>query len=149
MRKYITIGLGGFLGAILRFAIKSIHFNNYKEAIPLDTLMINLSGSFLLAFILTIAFEIKEFNIDIRLGIATGFLGAFTTFSTLCKEIVTLINGRYYYFALSYMGLSILLGLASAYFGISIARKVKVKLLTKESRDNIGDSKKYHTKERK
>ena len=94
MRKYIFIAIGGMLGAILRYFIKNIHIYNYKEAIPINTLLINVSGSFLLALILTIAFEIFEFDADLRLGIATGFLGAYTTFSTLCKETVNLMNAR-------------------------------------------------------
>jgi fluoride ion exporter CrcB/FEX len=56
------------------------------------TRFFNVLGAFALAFILTIAFEIWTFDSDIRLGVTTGFLGAFTTFSTLCKETVGLMQ---------------------------------------------------------
>lgn len=132
MRKYIYIGAGGVFGAILRYYIKNIHLYHYKELIPLNTLLINITGSFILALVLTIAYEIWDFDSNIRLGIATGFLGAFTTFSTMCKETVSLIESGNYYSALSYITTSTVLGLAVAYFGIIIAREVVSKLVNKE-----------------
>ncbi|QCX33488.1 fluoride efflux transporter CrcB [Caloramator sp. E03] len=135
MRKYILIAIGGAFGAISRFIIKGIQIYNYKENIPLNTLIINVLGSFLLAVILTIALEIWEFDIDIRLGIGTGFLGAFTTFSTLCKETVILIQKGFYFSALNYVMTSVMLGLASAYFGIVLAREIISKIVKKEYDD--------------
>ena len=123
MRKYIFIGAGGFLGAILRFWIKSIPIHNYKELIPLNTLFINVTGSFILALITTTAIEILKMDEDIRLGICTGFLGAYTTFSTLCKESSVLINKGYYFSSLSYITNSVVLGLMASYFGVIIARE--------------------------
>ena len=134
MRKYIFIALGGILGAVLRYIIRNIHM--YKGVFPLNTLIINIIGSFILALILTLAFEVMDFDSDIRLGIATGFLGAFTTFSTMIKETVVLINSGYYYSAISYLVISTILGLVSAYFGIIIAREVISKMV---NRQNIKD----------
>ncbi len=129
MKKYILIALGGMLGALLRYKIEHIHIYHYREVIPINTLLINISGSFLLALILTIAFEIWQFSSDVRLGIATGFLGAYTTFSTLCKETVNLMNQGYYYSSISYICFSTMLGLAAAYFGVVLAREIVVKLV--------------------
>ncbi|SKA96794.1 camphor resistance protein CrcB [Caloramator quimbayensis] len=133
MRKYIFIAFGGAVGAVLRFIIKSIQIYNYNENVPLNTLIINIAGSFLLSMILTIALEVWEFDIDLRLGIATGFLGAFTTFSTLCKESVILIQKGFYFSALSYVTVSVMLGLFFAYFGIILAREVISKIVKDES----------------
>ena len=133
MRKYIFIAVGGMLGALLRYVIKNIHINNYKEVIPINTLFINVSGSLLLALILTIAFEIFTFDADIRLGIATGFFGAYTTFSTLCKETVNLMTKGDYYSSISYIGFSIMLGLAASYFGVVLAREVVSKFKNKHN----------------
>jgi len=124
MRKYILIAIGGMLGAILRYNIKNIQIYNYSELIPINTLLINVSGSFILALILTISYEIYEFDADIRLGIATGFLGAYTTFSTLCKETVNIMEQGHYYSAIAYIGLTIVLGLAATYFGVVLAREI-------------------------
>ena len=126
MRKYIFIGIGAFFGAIARYLIKSIHLFSYDAVFPLCTFCINITGSFLLAFILTIAFEVWAFDSDIRLGITTGFLGAYTTFSTFCKETVILLNNAEYVFAFLYMILSVLIGLLVAYLGVILARKIEV-----------------------
>jgi crcB protein len=131
LRKYIFIGVGGFLGAILRFWIKTIPLQNYKELLPINTLFINVTGSFILALITTAALEILKMDVDIRLGICTGFLGAYTTFSTLCKEASELINRGYYFSSLSYIVNSVILGLAAAYFGVIVAREVIQKYVNK------------------
>ncbi len=129
MRKYIYIMVGGMLGAVLRFTIKNIHILNVQESFPLNTLLTNITGSFILALFLTVAFEVSDFDADIRLGIATGFLGAYTTFSTLCKEIVVLIISGKTFLAIIYMILSVTLGLAAAYFGNVLARVTISKLV--------------------
>lgn len=142
MKKYICIGVGGFIGAILRVLIERIHIYNYKENIPLNTLLINITGSFLLALILTVAFDVWEIDADIRLGIATGFLGAFTTFSTMCKETVNLIGSGEYFSAVSYITISTVLGLSAVYFGIVVAREVIAKLIKKgtaDEQEGLGD----------
>ncbi|HEX2944985.1 MAG TPA: fluoride efflux transporter CrcB [Clostridia bacterium] len=135
MRKYIFIGIGGFLGAILRFLTKSVPIYNYHENVPLNTLVINVSGCFVLALLLTVAFEIWEFDAEIRLGIGTGFLGAYTTFSTLCRETTELLFKGYYFSAVSYITISVVLGLAAVYLGVVLAREVVAKLLKIEKRD--------------
>lgn len=129
MKKYFFIGIGGFFGAILRLYIKTIPIQNYKELIPINTLFINVTGSFILALITTIALEILKIDTDIRLGICTGFLGAYTTFSTMCKETVDLIDNGNYFSSLSYVTNSVFLGLAAAYFGVVVAREVIQKLI--------------------
>ena len=127
MRKYLYIAIGGALGAMLRVAFKEMDFHQILGQLPVNTLMINLSGSFLLAFILSISLERLERHPDIRLGVATGFFGAFTTFSTMCKEITSLINSGNLLPAIAYAILSIMLGLVFAWLGIFLAEKIAVK----------------------
>jgi fluoride exporter len=129
MRKYIFICIGGILGAIARYLIKGIHLYYYHGNVPINTLFINITGSFILVFVLTVAFEVWEFDQDIRLGIATGFLGAYTTFSTLCKETAGLMKEGFYFSAISYVAVSAILGIAAAYLGLRVARKVGLKLV--------------------
>ena len=131
MRKYIFIGFGGVLGAILRYLIKEMHIINFHEKLPLHTLIVNITGSFILVLILTIAFDIWRIDTSIRLGVTAGFLGAYTTFSTLCKETVVLLQQGFYYSAIFYIILSILLGLTAAYLGFIAARRVVSKLVKK------------------
>jgi len=141
MRKYTFIAIGGMLGAVLRYVIKNINVYHYKGVIPINTLLINVSGSLLLALILTVAFEIFKFDADLRVGIATGFLGAYTTFSTLCKETVNLMNQGYYYSAISYIVFSTMLGIGAVYLGVILARKVMAKYINKRNDSDDVESK--------
>lgn len=137
MRKYIFIGCGGFFGAICRYLVEQVHVYHYHENIPLDTLIINVSGSFLLALILTTALEVRTMDSDLRLGLATGLLGAYTTFSTLSKEVVTLMGSGAYFSAISYLTVSVALGLGAIYFGTVVARELGAKLWKKDGDDAL------------
>lgn len=137
MRKTIYIGCGAFLGAVLRYLVKGVQITGYHGNIPLNTLFVNVVGAFVMALILTTAFEVWTFDADLRLGVTTGFLGAFTTFSTFCKETVSLLYGGDVFFAVLYMIISIVLGLAAAYFGVVAAREIIQKVSgEKESTGN-------------
>ena len=81
----LVVGTGGFLGAIARYYTSQMLNRAEVDRLPLGTLAVNLIGSFLLGFILSIG--LKDIYI---LLIGTGFLGAFTTFSTLHKELLNL-----------------------------------------------------------
>lgn len=124
------------MGAILRFLTKNIPVYNYHENVPLNTLFINVTGCFVLALVLTVAFEIWKFDAEIRQGIGTGFLGAYTTFSTLCRETSELLFKGYYFSAVSYVTISVVLGLAAVYSGVVLTREVVAKLLISESGDD-------------
>lgn len=124
MRKYIYIGCGSFIGAVLRYLVKSIQVKNDLQNIPINTLFVNILGAFAMAFILTVAFEVWSFDSDIRLGATTGLLGAFTTFSSLCKETVILLYCGNYFTAIVYMTVSVMIGLGAVYAGIAVARKI-------------------------
>lgn len=137
MKNYFYIGIGGFLGAISRVYIKNIHIYHYRELIPLNTLIINVSGSLVLALVLTVAFEIWEMDESIRLGISTGFLGGYTTFSTLCKESAALINNGDYFSATTYITMSTVLGLVGAYIGMIVAREVISKIVNKNTEYDV------------
>ena len=127
MRKYIFIGAGAFIGAVARYELESIAVESHG-AFPTTTLLINVSGSFVLALLLAIAYELWEFDADIRLGLTTGLLGAFTTFSTFCRESVDLMQNGAYLSAIFYMLCSILCGFTASYLGYMLIRMTAVRL---------------------
>lgn len=118
MKKYIYISIGGFIGAILRFLIENINLYDYTGIIPIKTLIINVSGSFLLGFITTIFLDILNRHLNIQLMLCAGFLGAFTTFSTLCKETSLIFFKGHYYIAIFYILISLILGLLFSSLGL-------------------------------
>jgi CrcB protein len=120
MRKIFFIGAGGMLGALARQAFRLLPLWKSAGNLPWDTLFINVLGSFLLCFLLSIPLDRRSFAFDLRLGAGIGFLGAFTTFSTFCKEILFLWEGGETAWAAGYAGLSLLLGLTAAFLGFSL-----------------------------
>ncbi len=137
MRKYLYIAIGGAAGAACRYVLEHVQIIDSNSSFPLNTLLINLSGSFLLTFILTIAFEAWELPSHIRLGISVGFLGAYTTFSTFCKESVQLFNPGQYWTAILYIAISMVCGLGFALLGMLAARNAaKAVLERKRGREN-------------
>jgi len=135
MTKYIYIAAGGMLGAMSRFGMKNIQIWDFQANFPVNTLLVNITGSFFLLLFLTISFEALDLDANIRLGIATGFLGAFTTFSTLCKETVSFMMTGEYFTAIFYIITSAFLGLMAAYLGVLSARKI-VGILIGENHEN-------------
>lgn len=118
---YVYIGVGGFLGAIARFALGQLIGTINQTAFPWGTLTINLLGSFVLGFFLTVALEQLSTSAELRLGIATGFLGAFTTFSTFMMEAFSLFEAGMPGLAISYLLSSLVLGLICVWLGVTLA----------------------------
>jgi len=91
METFLIISLGAILGANLRYWVGGWAADRFGTTFPYGTLIINLTGSFVLAFFMTLATE--RFLIDPRwrLLVAVGFLGGYTTFSSYTYESVNLI----------------------------------------------------------
>ena len=114
VQTILMVSLGAVLGANLRYWIAVwVGQQRWGAQLPLATLIINLSGSFLLGLIFTLASE--RFLIDPRLRvlIMIGFLGSYTTFSTYTYEsIVLLTAGNWTWGLLNLFGSAVLGGLA-------------------------------------
>ena len=123
MRRYCFIGIGGFLGAVLRYTIKNIELFNFGGTFHYNILFINIAGCFILAFFLRLAVDIWDLDSDLRIGIATGFIGAFTTFSTFCKEYSSLLLGGNIAQSSLYLFLSVGMGIFAVYLGDAAAKK--------------------------
>jgi CrcB protein len=127
MKKYVLIGAGGFLGAVLRYYVKNTELFGYSGAFPLNTLLINVTGSFLLAFILTFlpsSPKFRSFEMPLKLAIGTGFLGAFTTFSSACRQMFDMLAKGAFASAAGYAALSVILGFMATYLGTQLARAI-------------------------
>jgi CrcB protein len=92
----------------------------------LNTVIINIVGCFILSLFLRLAFDIWELDSDLRLGIATGFIGAFTTFSTLCRETVALLLSGAALYSLMNLIISVTAGITAIYLGDICAKKIMI-----------------------
>ena len=122
MDKVLYISIGAMLGANARYWIGDWAAQKWGTAFPYGTLIINLTGSLLLGFFLTIATE--RFLIDprLRILIAVGFFGAYTTFSTYAMESFNLLsNGQWLYGIFNLLG-STVLGVLAAALGVYLGK---------------------------
>jgi CrcB protein len=121
-RNYLAVGSGGMVGAVARYELGKL-FVIPVGGFPFGTLVINLSGSFVLGFFLTlIASRIKVAD-ELRLFFATGIIGAYTTFSTFTSEVLTLWRGGFIWLGLLYSLVSLLGGLLFVWLGYALARR--------------------------
>lgn len=121
LRKYLIVGSGGTLGALARYWLGGL-FKIGPGEFPAGTFLINLSGSFVLGLFLTLITERFEIRTGWRLFFATGFVGAYTTFSTFSSEALTLFRQGYGTTGLIYSAVSLLGGMLFVWVGYELAR---------------------------
>lgn len=124
LTKFLAVGLGGAFGAAARYAVNLSPLQTYLKPFPLPTFLINVSGSFLIGFLLIFLGEKMQVSENLRLAVMVGFLGAFTTFSTFELEIWELIRESHYATALLYLLLSVIAGFIGVVAGLALARKM-------------------------
>lgn len=120
---YIYVGLAGAFGALLRYEIGVGVHNFYGGTFPFETLAVNLVGSFLLGWFTHYLFRTGKFSPMVVTAVGTGFIGSFTTFSTFSVETIVMLESGNLIGALSYVILSMLLGLFSSWLGYRLGRK--------------------------
>lgn len=124
LRQAIFIGAAGFVGAILRYLVSSAVAFAAPRNFPYGTLTVNVTGCFLLAAFLTL-FRDRAAADGLRLAVAVGFLGAYTTFSTFAHEIYDLGKAQRILAAVGYAALSLTLGLTAVWAGVRIANFIE------------------------
>jgi len=119
--KYLLVGIGGALGSLCRWGISYLW--TIQNGLPFATLTANLLGSFLLAYFYSRYSSKYEKS---YLLIATGFLGSFTTFSTLSIELITFILQKQWGMFFVYMTITSFGGVLLSWLGFVSGRKGKV-----------------------
>ncbi len=117
----LAIAAGGALGAPARYEVAQL-ITVAPGGFPWATFWTNLSGAFVLGFFLTFVIERLPPTRFLRPFFAVGFLGSFTTFSTLAVETVFLVKDGHVMLGVGYTLASVSAGLTLAYLGIVVAR---------------------------
>jgi CrcB protein len=123
LTRILVIGIGGALGAVARHALNVLFAKSFAP-FPFATFFINVTGSLLIGFLLTLFSEKFDVHENLRLAIVVGFLGAYTTFSTFEFETFTLVRDQHLATAFLYASMSFAVGLASVIAGVWLAKKI-------------------------
>ena len=117
-----AIAVGGGCGSVARFIVAREMERWLGNFLPYGTLIVNVLGSLALGWLATVFLARPEINIALRLGIAVGFLGAFTTFSTFSFESVQLLLNGAAWRAVLNVTVNFVVCLGMCYLGMQLAR---------------------------
>lgn len=124
MEHVLLIGAGGFAGAIARYLVDARITAWTDGSLPWGTFAINMSGSFLIGLLFAVLVERAAFPAELRGPLMIGFLGAYTTFSTLALESWRMIEGGAWLYAGANLVGSIAIGLVAVMAGIALGRAI-------------------------
>ena len=123
MEVVLVVGLGGAVGAILRWWV-GVLMSHLLAPVFLGTLVVNLTGSFLVG-VLLIWFQGKlPINDVLRTGIVVGLLGGFTTYSAFSMETVNMMMAGFYGRASAYVVVTVAVCLMGTWAGVMLGRSV-------------------------
>jgi CrcB protein len=120
-----AVAAGGALGAPARYGVAQL-VDVEAGTFPWATFAVNVSGSLALGFLLVVIVRRYPPDRHAQPFLATGFLGAYTTFSTFVVEIDLLIRDGRAALAVTYVLASVLVGLAAAWAGMALARRTTI-----------------------
>jgi CrcB protein len=118
VRSLILVGAGSFVGGISRYLTQQFVQKHYPSSIPLGTLSVNIIGCFIIGIIYALADRGNFLSPTMRLLLATGFCGGYTTFSSFAYENISLMQVGAFFYTSLYVLLSIVIGFAAVYLGI-------------------------------
>ena len=125
MMNILYVALGGALGACGRYAVGLLSARLFPEtAFPVGTFIANATGGLLMGLVMGwLSYRLIGAE-PLRLFLAVGVLGGFTTFSSFSLEALTLIKADRWALAGSYITASVIVSIAAVFLGLVIARKL-------------------------
>ncbi len=119
---WLLVALGGAGGSVLRYGVGRMAVAYLGPSTVMGTFVVNVTGSLVLGLLIGLSLERTALPLHLRSLLAIGFLGGFTTFSTLSLETIRLVEaGEVLKAGLSVLG-NVFLGLAAAYIGLLLGR---------------------------
>jgi len=124
MQKIFYVGIGGFIGASLRYIISIQSTKWFGTNFPFGTLIVNVLGGFLMGVIMQLSSDTTLISPNQKLILTTGILGGLTTFSTFSLETTLLFSDARYTLAALNMGLNLFFSLLGLVAGRILIQKI-------------------------
>jgi len=121
---FLITGAGGFLGSGFRYLAQRLIADHFPVSFPFGTLIINVTGCFLIGIIYALGDKTKILTPEMRIFLAVGICGGFTTFSTFSMDAFGLIRDSEYLYLTIYVLASVLLGILATITGIWIIKSL-------------------------
>ena len=122
MLIWLYVAAGSALGGVSRYIIGSAVQERFGFAFPAGTLIVNITGSLLLGFLLRLAFGGTQLSPESRIFLTTGFCGGYTTFSTFSYDTAAMLETGQYRRAALYVSLSVVLSIVATFAGFALAQ---------------------------
>ena len=120
LRTLLLIGMGGFLGSVSRYLLGQGLHRIFDTIFPIGTMTVNIVGSFIIGVVYSLAERDNLISPEIRMFLAVGFCGGFTTFSSFAFDKLNLLKDSGFLYLSMYLGGSVFLGLLAVYLGTQI-----------------------------
>ena len=118
----LIIGLGGFIGTILRFLLSSFIEKSFATSIPIGTILVNLIGCFLIGLLSGYFTQKLGDQTQLFFFLTIGVLGGFTTFSAIAMDSQVFIENGEYLKMLTYISVQAILGIALCLIGYNLIK---------------------------
>ena len=123
MTSFLTVALGGAIGASARYSLSVAMLRLYGPGFPLGTFLANIIGGLLMGLLMGwLIREAPEGSDSIRLFAGVGVLGGFTTFSAFSLEAMRMLESKSYGIFFGYVGASVVLSIAAVALGLFLMR---------------------------
>jgi fluoride exporter len=124
LRSVLLVGAGGFIGSVFRYLVQITAARIFPVSFPVGTFLVNILGCFIIGVVIALGDKGNILTSDLRLFLAVGLCGGFTTFSAFSADNLLLLKDGTMGLLLLNVFASVLLGLLAVYGGIIIIRSL-------------------------
>ena len=122
MKIILMVAIGGAIGAIARQQSNQLIMRMFGGEFPIGTIFVNILGSFIMGLLFELFATKITLSDEWRSLIFTGVLASFTTFSSFALDVALLSERNEYYYALCYIGMSVVLSIGAMFVGLWVMR---------------------------